>query len=172
VSVRRSASARGRIPLVEPVLFSGQIDMHRRTLLAAPILAAAAGTASAAAESLPVQANGDGIHHTPTEYAALLQKLASTIEPDDFSRGGVVAKLEQSVAAALGKETAVWLSTGTLANHLAVRLLAGDRRRVLVQQECHLFNDCGDCCQTLSGLNLMPLAPGKATFTVADLQPH
>jgi threonine aldolase len=88
--------------------------------------------------------------------------------------GGGVAKLEQSVADALGKETAVWLSTGTLANHLAVRLLAGrlagDKRRVMVQQECHLFNDCGDCCETLSGLHMVPLAPGKATFTVDDLE--
>jgi threonine aldolase len=144
--------------------------MHRRTFLAAPIFAAAAGTASAVTDSLPVQANGDGVHHTPAEYAALLQKLSPTIEPDDYSRGGVVATLEQSVAAALGKESAVWLSTGTLANHLAIRLLAGDKRRVLVQQECHLFNDCGDCCQTLSGLHLVPLAPGKATFTVDDLE--
>jgi threonine aldolase len=144
--------------------------MHRRTFLAGPILAAATPAASAATEVPVVQANGDGIHHTPAEYAALLQKLSATIEPDEYSIGGVVAQLEQSVAAALGKETAVWLSTGTLANHLAVRLLVGDKRRVLVQQECHLFNDCGDCCQTLSGLHLVPLAPGKATFTVDDLE--
>ena len=141
--------------------------MHRRTFLAAPIFAA---SASAGTDAAPVQANGDGVHHTPAEYAALLQHLAPTIEPDDYSRGGVVGKLEQSVAAALGKETAVWVSTGTLANHLAVRLLAGEKRRVMVQQECHLFNDCGDCCQTLSGLHLVPLAPGKATFTVDDLE--
>ena len=144
--------------------------MHRRTFLTAPIFAAAAPAASAAADIPRVQANGDGIHHTPAEYAALLQKLSATIEPDSYSLGGVVARLEQAVAAALGKETAVWFSTGTLANHLAVRLLAGDKRRVLVQHECHLFNDCGDCCQSLSGLHLVPLAPGKATFTVDDLE--
>ena len=143
--------------------------MQRRTFLAAPIFAAASRAAPAATKAPVVQATGDGIHHTPAEYAALLQKLSATIEPDEYSLGGVVAKLEQSVAAALGKETAVWLSTGTLANHLAVRVLAGEKRRVLVQQECHLFNDCGDCCQTLSGLHLVPLAPGKATFTVEDL---
>src|SRR5437868_3529105 len=62
------------------------------------------------------------------------------------------------------------MPTGTLANHLAVRLLAGEKRRVLVQQECHLYNDCGDCCQTLSGLHMVPLAPGKATFTVDDVE--
>lgn len=144
--------------------------MRRRTFLSVPIIAAAVGDASAAADSLPVLASGDGIHHTPMEYASLLQKLSPTIEPDAYSVGGVVARLEQSVAAALGKETAVWISTGTLANHLAVRLLAGDKRRVLVQQECHLFNDCGDCCQTLSGLNLIPLAPRQATFTVDDIE--
>jgi threonine aldolase len=143
--------------------------MQRRSFLTAPLLAAAAGPASAS-EVRTVQANGDGIHHTPAEYTALLQKLAPTIEPDSYSLGGVVAKLEESVATAFGKETAVWLSTGTLANHLAVRLLAGEKRRVLVQQECHLYNDCGDCCQTLSALNLVPLAPGKATFTVEDIE--
>ena len=41
--------------------------------------------------------------------------------------------------------------------------------RVLVQAEAHLFNDCGDCCQTLSGLHLVPLAPGQATFTLAQV---
>ena len=143
--------------------------MRRRTFLAAPIFAAATRTASANTAPI-VQANGDGIHHTPGEYATLLHKLSEGIEPDQYSIGGVVARLEQAVAADLGKETAVWLSTGTLANHLAVRLLAGDRRRVLVQQECHLYNDCGDCCQTLSGLNLVALAPGKATFTADDLE--
>src|SRR6202049_2679013 len=144
--------------------------MHRRTFLSASVLAAATRAASAATEVPRVQANGDGIHHTPAEYAELLQKLSTTIEPDEYSLGGVVAKLEGSVAAALGKETAVWLSTGTLANHLAVRLLAGEKRRVMVQQECHLFNDCGDCCQTLSGLHLVPLAPVKAAFPGDDLE--
>ena len=139
--------------------------MQRRTFLSAPILAATAPAAYAGTEDRVIQANGDGIHHTPAEYAALLQKLSATLQPDDYSLGGVVTQLEQSVAAALGKETAVWLSTGTLANHLAVRLLAGEKRRVLVQQECHLYNDCGDCCQTLSGLHLVPLAePNEPAF--------
>lgn len=144
--------------------------MHRRAFLTAPLVAAATGAASGATDVPPIQAIGDGIHHTPAEYAALLQKLSAGTDPDEYSIGGVVAQLEQSVAADLGKETAVWLSTGTLANHLAVRVLAGDKRRVMVQQESHLFNDCGDCCQTLSGLHLVPLAPEKATFTVDDLE--
>jgi threonine aldolase len=86
---------------------------------------------------------GDGVPHTPEEYAQLLASLAKSgsLTPDEYSRGGVVEKLEARMASLLGKESAVWLPTGTLANHLAVRLLAGDRRRVLVQAESHLFND-------------------------------
>jgi len=48
-------------------------------------------------------------------------KLSASLEAGDYSIGGVAAKFEQAVAAALGKETAVWFSTGTLASHLAVR---------------------------------------------------
>src|SRR5436305_74182 len=99
--------------------------MRRRSFLAVPLVAAASPAAPEPGVVPQVQASGDGVHHTPAEYAALLQKLSATVEPDSYSLGGVVEKLEQAVAAALGKETAVWLSTGTLANHLAMRLLAG-----------------------------------------------
>ena len=149
--------------------------MNRRSFLASPVLAAPtltglAPAVFAAGERGPVIATGDGIPHTPQEYSELLKKLSGGITPDSYSREGVVATLEAKVANALDKEAAVWLPTGTLANHLAVRMLAGGKRRVLVQHECHLFNDCGDCCQTLSGLHLVPLGQGKATFTTDEVE--
>jgi threonine aldolase len=144
--------------------------MRRRNFLATPL--AALQIARAEGSTDRVQATGDGVPHTPQEYAALLARLTDggAIEPDSYSLHGATGKLEDRMAAVLGKETAVWLPTGTLANHLAVRLLAGERRRVLVQAESHLFNDCGDCAQTLSGIHLVPLAPGKATFTLEDVE--
>ena len=36
---------------------------------------------------------------------------------------------------------------------------------MLVQDVSHLYNDSGDCAQQLSELTLVPLAPGRATFT-------
>ena len=117
-------------------------------------------------------AHGDGIPLMPEEYARLLSSLAANgkLDSDDYSRGGAVEKLETRMASLLGKEMAVWLPTGTLANHLAVRMLAGSKRRVLVQAESHLQNDCGDCAETLSGLHLIGLAPGKATFTMDEAE--
>jgi threonine aldolase len=62
------------------------------------------------------------------------------------------------------------MPTGTLANHMAVRALAGGPSRVIVQSESHLYQDEGDCAQTLSGLTLVPLAAGSATFSADDVQ--
>ena len=143
--------------------------MRRRNFLATPL---AAFQLAAGIPDDRVYAAGDGVPHTPEGYALLLAGLAKedAVAPDDYSRGGVVEKLEARMAALLGKEAAVWLPTGTLANHLAVRMLAGNKRRVLVQAESHLFNDCGDCAQTLSGLHLIPLAPGRATFKLEEVE--
>src|SRR3954463_3255714 len=120
-----------------------------------------------------VQFRSDGLGLSPAEYARLLAEIAERrgIDVDDYSRGGVVAELEERMAALLGKESAVFLPTGTLANHLAVRLLAQGRgRRVLVQQESHLWNDEGDCATHLSGLTLVPLAPGRATISLTEIE--
>jgi threonine aldolase len=113
----------------------------------------------------------DGLGETPAEFAALLHKLSAGIEADEYSRGGEVEELEKLFARLLGAERSVFLPSGTLANQLAVRKLARGRgTRVLVQAESHLYNDSGDCAERLSGLNLVPLAPGKATFTRADVE--
>jgi threonine aldolase len=110
----------------------------------------------------------DGVAPSPADYARLLTRLAEEdgVAADEFSSGGAVAQLEARMATVLGKEIAVFMPSGTLANHLAVRLLARDGRRVLVQRESHLYRDAGDCAQELSGLTLVPLAPERASFTL------
>jgi threonine aldolase len=144
--------------------------MQRRSFLAASL--AGFQLASAAPPDDHIFAYGDGVPYSPEEYAKLLASVTANgkVSTDEYSLGGVVEKLETRMASLLGKETAVWLPTGTLANHLAVRLLAGSKRRVLVQAESHLHRDCGDCAETLSGLHLVGLAPGKATFTMEEAE--
>jgi threonine aldolase len=114
---------------------------------------------------------GDGVTLTPSEYARLLAKIADEHAnvADSYLHGGAVEELEQRFAKLLGKERALFMPTGTLANHMAARELAGEKRRVIVQQESHLYCDEGDCAQFLSGLNLTPLAPGRATMKLEEV---
>lgn len=130
--------------------------------------AAAAGEA----DDRRVRLSGDGLGLTPAQYSRLLVRLCDErgIAPDSYSLGGSVEELEERFARVLGKERAIFMPTGTLANHMAVRALAGGSSRVLVQEESHLYQDEGDCAQTLSNLTLVPLAPGRATFTAGDVQ--
>lgn len=119
-----------------------------------------------------VHTSGDGIGITPRAYAALLHKLCEgrDVVDDNYLLGGEVAAFEQHWARLLGQETAVFMPSGTLANQLALRALAGPKRRIIVPELSHIYNDTGDACQTLSGQTLMPLAAGKATFTRADIE--
>jgi threonine aldolase len=114
---------------------------------------------------------GDGLSLSPVEYAALIAKIAAQdqFRRDTYLADSAVQELEKRMAALLNKERAIFLPTGTLANHLACRLLAGEHRKVLVQEESHLYRDESDCAQLLSGLNLVPLAPGRTTITADEL---
>jgi threonine aldolase len=114
---------------------------------------------------------GDG---EPQTARGLMRRLAAFedevgIVPDSFARGGTVERLEQRFAELLGKEAAVFMPTGTLANHLAIRRLCGVKPRAVVPGQSHLYNDTGDCVPRLSGINLIPLAPGRPYFTLAEL---
>jgi threonine aldolase len=130
------------------------------------------GNAAQDADDRVIRLSGDGLGLTPAQYSRLLTHLAEGkgIVPDAYILDGVVDELEKEFARVLGKERAVFMPTGTLANHLAVRALAGGPSRVIVQAESHVYQDTGDCVQTLSNITLMPLAPGRASFTADEVQ--
>lgn len=89
---------------------------------------------------------------------------------DRYQDGGAVAELEQAFARLLGKEDCAFFATGTLANNVAVRVLCGEHKRALVQHESHLYRDESDAAQRLSGINLVPLAPDRATPTLEEVR--
>jgi threonine aldolase len=118
-----------------------------------------------------VRFTGDGLGLTPPQYAHVLGAIAQRgVTSDSYILGGVVDELESRIASLLGKERAVFMPTGTLANHLAIRALLGGPGRAVVQADSHIYLDSGDCVQTLSGVTLMPLAAGRAAFAADDLQ--
>ena len=116
--------------------------------------------------------SGDGIGLQPQEFTELLDSLCQNqnIESDNYLLGGEVEKFERYCAELLDKEMAVFMPSGTLANQLALRQIAGEKRRVIVPGLSHVYNDTGDASQNLSNLNLIPLAHDRATFTLEEVE--
>lgn len=133
---------------------------------------AVAGEEAASPRFRSVNFYSDGVDYTPAEYATRLQAVTTRegFTADYYSLGGAVESLEKKFAALLGKEAAMFVPTGTLANHLAVRKLAGKDRRVLVQAESHYFNDSGDGAEALSGLTLVPMGLGQTDVTLDEVR--
>jgi threonine aldolase len=135
-------------------------------------LFAAGAVAARATTDDTVFLYGDSVLLEPQPYADLLQSLVHKHGDvnDFYLKGGAVTELEAAFSALLGKEDTVLMPSGTLANHVAMRLLCGDSRHALVQQESHLYRDEADAVPTLSGINLVPLAPGKAAPTLDEVR--
>ena len=136
-------------------------------------LTAPIATADKSADpSRAVVFRGDGEPKTPELMVSRLAEIAdgTGIEADNYSLGGVVEEVEKRLAAILGKEAAVFMPTGTLANHLAIRNQCGRGQRAIVQEQSHIYHDIGDCVQQLSGINLIPLAHERPYFTLEEVK--
>jgi len=134
--------------------------------------AAQVGDAGTIARAPEVNLVSDGRRLSAVQYAALLRELAETsaVGADTYGAGGAVQALEEEFAKRTGKEKALFLPTGTMANQLALKLLAGEKSKIFVQDQSHIYRDEEDAAQVVHGKRLMPLAPDAATFTLEELQ--
>ena len=62
---------------------------------------------------------------------------AAPVGDDQFGEDPTVNALQQRVAELLGKEAALWLPSGTMANQVALRVLTRPGDDVIVSRECH-----------------------------------
>lgn len=111
---------------------------------------------------------GDG----PRTSASLLAQIPADTEMDRYGHGGVVAELEGEVAALLGKEAALFLPTGTMAQQATLRVHAERRGRTAVafHPACHLESHEERAYQRLHGLFGIPVGSRHAPLTLAALR--
>lgn len=82
-----------------------------------------------------------------------------------------VKRLEERMAALLGKEAALFVPSGTMSNVLAVvsQTVPGDE--VILDRNCHIFNYEGGGASAIGGVQLHPL-DGEGGLLPIDLLPH
>lgn len=115
---------------------------------------------------------GDGEMYEPSDYIRVLAEADKTvaIAKDRYGVGGVVEALEKNFALLTGKEKAIFMPSGTMANQLAIAVLSGQKSKVFVQEVSHVYRDEADAGQTVFQKRLVPLAKNETYFTAAQLE--
>ncbi|MFT3771091.1 MAG: beta-eliminating lyase-related protein [Minicystis sp.] len=110
---------------------------------------------------------------SPRQVLAELAALTSDdVEADTYGEGEVIASFEREMAALLGKEAAVFMPSGTMAQPIALRIWA-ERKRVATvafHPKCHLEIHEEKGYQRLHGLHAKLVGAPSELMTLADLE--
>jgi threonine aldolase len=94
------------------------------------------GMSDMRAVAFPIDLRSDTVTRpSPGMRAAI---AAAPVGDDQFGEDPTVNELQQRIATLLGKEAALWLPTGTMANQIALRALTRPGDDVVVSRECHV----------------------------------
>jgi threonine aldolase len=88
---------------------------------------------------------------------------------DAYGEDPTVRRLESLAAGLLGKEAALYVPSGTMANQLALRLLARPGTEVLCGERAHVYRHEHAAAATNSGVQLRPLPDASGTLAPADV---
>lgn len=102
---------------------------------------------------------------------AMRRAMAEAEVGDDvFEEDPTVRRLEERVAELLGFPASLFVPTGTMANQIAIRLLAPPATEVLLEERSHIFNFEMAAMAALSGLLPRPIASRDGILEAADVQ--
>ena len=79
---------------------------------------------------------------------------------DGYGEDPTVRELEETAAGLCGKEAALFVPSGTMANQIALGVLAGRGEEVVCEARAHLYRKEGAAASVIWGLSFLPL-PGQ-----------
>jgi threonine aldolase len=115
---------------------------------------------------------GYGPHRPAETLAALTREAADTPEPDYYGEGAVIEDFEREIAALLGKEAAVFMPSGTMAQQIALRIWSERKNcsTVAFHPLCHLEVDEEKAYQYLHNLRARLVGSPEELLTLDDLR--
>ncbi len=94
---------------------------------------------------------------------------AAEVGDDVLGDDPTVKELEGRIAGLLGKEAAVYVPSGTMANALAILSQTRPGDEVIVNRDCHIFNYEAGSASTLAGVQLLTLEGEGGTLPLDRL---
>lgn len=94
----------------------------------------------------------------------------AAVGDDVFGDDPTVIKLEMIIADLLGKEYALFVPSGTMANQIALRSLTQPGDEVILEKDSHIFNYEAGSASALSGLQLLPIKGKRGVITKEQIE--
>jgi threonine aldolase len=109
---------------------------------------------------------------TVTKPTQAMRAVMAAAEVGDDERDGdpTTRRLEERVAALLGKEAALFFPSGTMANQAAVWVHTTRGTEVLVDVDAHLVHSEIAGVAALSGAQVLPVHPSNVVMNAADIR--
>ncbi|HEX6122826.1 MAG TPA: beta-eliminating lyase-related protein [Ktedonobacterales bacterium] len=116
--------------------------------------------------------SGHGLTRPKQALAALAEATGEEEESDRYGEGALIADFEREVAALLGKEAAVFLPSGTMAQQIALRVWSErtGRATVAFHPTCHLELHEQRGYARLHGLHARLVGDPLQLLTLSDLE--
>lgn len=97
---------------------------------------------------------------------AMRQAMAKAEVGDDvYGEDPTVNQLQQEVATLLGKEDALFVPSGTMANQIALHVLTDPGDEVILDASSHIYNYETGAASVLSGIQLHPVSTDNGLLT-------
>lgn len=97
--------------------------------------------------------------------------IADAVVGDDvFGDDPTVNEFQDKVASLLGKEAAIFVPSGTMANQTALASLTSPGDEVILERQCHIFNYEVAAVAALSGLQVNPLDGDRGVITADQIE--
>src|SRR5690242_8998777 len=104
---------------------------------------------------------------------AMRRAMADAEVGDDvFGEDPTVNELERVTAEILGKDAALFVPSGTMANQLAVRLHTQGGDEILLDASSHVYGKEAGAAAALWGVTCRSVPARRGVFTAADLAAH
>lgn len=109
---------------------------------------------------------------TVTRPTPAMRKAMAEAEVGDdvYREDPTVLRLEEEAAALLGKEAALFMPTGSMANEVAVRLYTTPGEEVILDAECHIMNYELAAMAVFSGVLPRPVHGERGFPSAADVE--
>ena len=113
----------------------------------------------------PIDLRSDTVTRPSQEMRAAI--AAAPVGDDQYGEDPTVNLLQERIAALLGKEAALWLPTGTMANQVALRVFTRPADDVIVSRESHaVWHETG-AAGANAGVQFTEIG-ARGTFTVDE----